>query len=930
MYRNVLFIKLQNFIIHHHYNQQRKVSFTMPTHYYHDTFMKIKNKQTIILIFLLVSFLFNANAQTITGTVSDTLNKPLESANVIAISSDKNAQLKFAIADNKGRYRLELDASFRYEVTVSYIGYLDSVLIVEANSTLTTHNFRLTPTGEKLKEIIIKHDYKPIVVKKDTLIYDVKSFVNGNERKMKEVLEKLPGVAVDKKGNVTVQGKKVTQMLVENKSFFGGGSKLAVENIPADAIEKIEVIDHFNKVGFLKKVSDSDELAMNVKLKANKKKFVFGDLEAGLPVAFSKQHLLHAALFYYTPKTNLSFIGDANTIGKSTFTFEDLMRFDGGVSSFLSGRKSLSNLYEFTNDNTDVVRNKSEFAALNFSIDVSPKVAISGYGLLSNIFLESNIVSRIDYLQSSGTVYETRNQNDQNKAMLGIGNLKLDYSPSRTEKWNYNLQYQASNNRFDNKIISFTNGTASNFDLIKNANNFSFKQFAEWHKSFNDKHTTTIVVNAALEQETPTNQWLTNTPFLSGLLPLQNDSSYNINQIKKTNNNNIDFLVKHYWIINNFNHLYTNVGNNFINSGFQTAEKQLLSSGLVNDFGNAGFNNNVSYRLNDAYVGLEYKFKIGRWINKPGIYVHQYNLKTNQENKHCVVSKTLLQPQWDSEFQFSQSESITFKYKLANDFPDVNKLSNRFLLQNFNMVYKGNALLQNQQYHNAVFRYSRMNSYRGIMIFANASFNKKTTTLRDEVNFIGINSFSTPILTRNPETMIRISGNVNKKINKIRVGVTTSWSQFDYVQRINNIEIRNSRINQDFGFEFKTAYNKWPDFSVGYTIGFSFFSGISDSKFNSDAITSSFEHTILKNWTFKADYDYLQNTNNNNQSNTFATSSASLRYQRKNNPFAFQIQANNLFDAEAKNAYSFSDFMISEQKIFILPRIIMLSVQYKL
>ncbi|MEO0059866.1 MAG: hypothetical protein RLZZ312_1513, partial [Bacteroidota bacterium] len=452
-------------------------------------------KQTTLLTLLFVSFLCHSQTKTITGTVSDTLKKTLESANVIAIPEDKNAHLKFAIADNRGRYMLELDAGYRYEVTVSYIGYIDEVLIVEPNSVITTHNFLLVPTGEKLKEIIIKHDYKPIIVKKDTLIYDVKSFVNGNEHKMKEVLEKLPGVEVDKKGNVTVQGKRVTQMLVENKSFFGGGSKLAVENIPADAIEKIEVLDHFSQVGFLKKVSDSDELAMNVKLKADKKKFVFGDLEAGAPVAFSKQHLLHAALFYYSPKTNLSFIGDANTIGKSTFTFEDLMRFDGGASSFLTGRKSLSNLYEFTNDNTDVVQNKSEFEALNFSQDVSPRLSIAGYGLLSNIFLQSNVTSRFEYLQNSSSILEIRNQNDRNKAVLGIANAKLDYSRSNQEKLTYNLQYQSSNNSFDTKISSTTNNVASNFDIFKNADNFSIKQFAEWHKSINDKHTTTIVTN---------------------------------------------------------------------------------------------------------------------------------------------------------------------------------------------------------------------------------------------------------------------------------------------------------------------------------------------------------------------------------------------------------------------------------------------------
>ena len=295
--------------------------------------LKISAKQTICFLILFASFISFSQTRTLTGEVADDANLPLENANVIAKPLQEKASLKFAIADNKGRYRLELDNNVKYEITVSYIGFLEEMFVAEANSNNTTHNFRLKTTGENLKEIVIKHDFKPLIIKKDTLIYDVKAFANGNERKMKEILEKLPGVAVDKKGNVTVQGKKVTQMLVEGKSFFGGGSKLAVENIPADALEKIEVIDHFNQVGFMKQVSDSDDLAMNVKLKENKKKFVFGEVEAGK--GNEKYNLAHAALFYYAPKINLSFIGDINNIGKSTFTFEDLIRFGGGYSSFL-------------------------------------------------------------------------------------------------------------------------------------------------------------------------------------------------------------------------------------------------------------------------------------------------------------------------------------------------------------------------------------------------------------------------------------------------------------------------------------------------------------------------------------------------------------------------------------------------------------------
>lgn len=881
----------------------------------------------IFILFLFSSPSFS-QTHTITGVVSDSINNPLESANIIAKPLQENAQLKFAIADNKGRYRLELDQNVKYEVTASYIGFIEQVLIIEPNSIVTTHNFKLKATGQNLKEIIIKHEYKPIVVKKDTLTYDIKAFANGNERKMKEVLEKLPGVEVDKKGNVTVQGKKVTKMLVEGKSFFGGGSKLAVENIPADALDKIEVIDHFNEVGFMKQVSDSEDLAMNVKLKEDKKKFVFGDVEAG--IGNKEYNLAHAGLFYYSPKTNVSFIGDINNIGRSTFTFEDLMRFDGGVSSFLTGRKSLTNLYSFTNDNTDVVQNKSQFGALNFSVDASPKLSVSGYSIFSKIFMASKMESNNEYLQNNSISFENKLQNNDDKSVLGIGNIKLDYSPSKEEKWYYNAQYQSSTNDVINTINSITNLGTNTFETISNADNVGVKQYVEWHKSYNNRHTTTFVVNQAYESNMPENLWFTDQPFLAGLIPLQPDTNYSIAQIKKVKNNSVDGLFKHYWIINNFNHLYSVIGNNYGYSNFETSEKQLLTDGSVNDFSNASFGNDVNYNLNDAYLGLEYKFKIGKWTNKPGLYLHQYDLKTAQENSNFIISKTLLQPQWNSDYEFNKSETLNFSYRLANDFPEVNQLANRFTLQSYNSVYKGNALLENERYHSASLRYSKMNMYRGIIVNAMASFNKKVRTTRNEIVLDGINQYNTPILTDNPETNYRVNGYLSKRIYRFTLKLDTNLSWFNYVQTLNNVTTTNDRNNQDIGITLKTAYKKWPDFSIGYTKGFSQFKGLTVSNYQSDEFNSDFETTFLKHWIFKAEYQYLKNTNDSNQSNYFELANTSLRYQKKNSPFGFEFTINNLFDLKAKNNYSFSDFMISEQRTFILPRVFLFSISYKL
>lgn len=886
-------------------------------------FLCVKN---IIILFIVT--ISSTYSQTLNGIVSDSLNNPLENANIIAMPKSEKATLKFAISDNKGRFRLELEDNVSYQITTSYIGYNEQVFLFEANSDLKTYNFILIQNVDQLEEIFITHEYKPIIIKKDTLIYDVKAFTNGNERKLKDQLEKLPGVEVDKNGVITVQGKKVTQFLVENKSFFGGGTKLGVENIPADAVDKVEVLDHFNEVDFMKQVSDSDELAMNIKLKEDKKKFVFGDIEAG--IGFEKYYLAHAGLFYYSPKANISFIGDTNNIGKSTFTFQDLMRFDGGISSYLTGRKSLSNLYEFANDNSDVIQNKSQFGALNFNVDTFEKVTLSGFGIVSKVLIGSRTENQNDYLQNNTISFENQLQSGDSRSVLGIGNLKLEYSPNKKEKWYYNAQLQSSTNDITSTINSITDINQNHFKTIRTADNVSVKQYIEWHKSISDNQTATFVINQAYEKITPRTNWFADQPFLNGLIPLQTDDNYIIDQVKNIKNNSIDLLFKHYWIINNYNHLYTIVGNNYGYSTLETSEKQLLSDGSMNDFAAAGFGNKTKYQLNDSYLGFEYKFKIGKLINKPGLYFHVFSLKNRQQLIDNNLTKTLFHPQWNSEYEFNTYEKLTFNYKLANTFPEVNQLANQFVLQNYNSVFKGNALLENERFHAATLSYTKMSMYKGIMITAFANFNKKVKTTRNVIELEGVNQFFIPLLLDNPETNYRFYGSVSKKIYRFSFKLNSSLNWFNYIQTLNNVITTNNRSNQDIGGSIKTTYKKWPDFSIGYTKGFSQFSGITKSNFNSDTFTSDIDIEFFKNWIFNFEYENVKNTNEENQSNYFDIANTSLLYQKKDSAFGFELSINNILDIKSKNNYSFSDFVISQRQTFVLPRIFLFSVNYKL
>lgn len=183
----------------------------------------------IINSLIILVFTFNSFSQNyiLKGSVKDSLQNPLSYTNVIAEPIIKSNSLKFGITDEKGRYKIELKKG-DYKIKVSYLGFQTKTLKLSIKSD-TIKNFILKEQPNNLDEVIIE---MPIVVKQDTITYNTGKFTNGKERKLKNILKKLPGIEVEKNGSVIVHGKKVTKLLVEGKPFFGGGTKLGVNNIP--------------------------------------------------------------------------------------------------------------------------------------------------------------------------------------------------------------------------------------------------------------------------------------------------------------------------------------------------------------------------------------------------------------------------------------------------------------------------------------------------------------------------------------------------------------------------------------------------------------------------------------------------------------------------------------------------------------------------
>ena len=175
-------------------------------------------------------------------------------ANVMAMNQGTKAMDAYAITNDKGKFILNLKPNSTYSIKLSYLGMQNKEITVTTLFENMTQNITMESGGIELEGVEIVREM-PVSIKGDTIVYNADSFKTGTERKLEDVLKKLPGVEVNADGEVEVEGKKVTKLMVEGKDFFDGDTKLGVKNIPADAIDKVQVLRNYNENSILDRKS---------------------------------------------------------------------------------------------------------------------------------------------------------------------------------------------------------------------------------------------------------------------------------------------------------------------------------------------------------------------------------------------------------------------------------------------------------------------------------------------------------------------------------------------------------------------------------------------------------------------------------------------------------------------------------------------------
>jgi len=201
----------------------------------------------ILFLFLYCGFSF-AQKGSISGQVMDTAqHRQISLATITVFTAADTSVITYRLSNENGAFKIQglpLDKALRFIVSYSgYAAYRQEFTLSASHSDLHFDSIVMTASSKQLDEVVVMAERPPVVIKNDTIEFNASSFKTLPNALVEDLLKKLPGVQVDKDGNITVNGKPVSRMLVDGKNFFGSDPKMATRNLPANIIDKVQVTD---------------------------------------------------------------------------------------------------------------------------------------------------------------------------------------------------------------------------------------------------------------------------------------------------------------------------------------------------------------------------------------------------------------------------------------------------------------------------------------------------------------------------------------------------------------------------------------------------------------------------------------------------------------------------------------------------------------
>lgn len=269
------------------------------------------------LLTLFCPLLSQGQTTRVTGTVRDSTGAPILLASIVAGHCCESRTLAYTSTDENGAFALTLSAHDcdTITLTVRALGYQT---LTQRRLVQETAPLDLRLGGSVLREVVVRAEAPPVVLRSDTTEFRAASFSDSTEFSVEDLLKKIPGVRVNENGLISYNGKTVERVLIEGDDLFSLNYPLATRNIRADMVDKIQAIDRFQENPLLKGVSESDRMVFNLTIREEKKRSTSGSLTGGLGGGGGTRGKLHANLFSLTRRDKTYLIGNVNNTAENT------------------------------------------------------------------------------------------------------------------------------------------------------------------------------------------------------------------------------------------------------------------------------------------------------------------------------------------------------------------------------------------------------------------------------------------------------------------------------------------------------------------------------------------------------------------------------------------------------------------------------------
>jgi hypothetical protein len=915
-------------------------------------------KKILIITIFMVTWITSAQTK-LTGVVKDSIGVPLEMANVIAIDNNTKAIASYGFSDAKGFFRLDLKNNTSYNVKISYVGFKEISTNIKTNNVDIVKNF--TMKEDNMLDGINIVSKMPVTVSGDTISYNADSFKNGTERKLEDVLKKLPGVEVNAAGQIEVEGKVVEKITIDGKDFFSGDTKLATKNIPSNAIDKIQVLRNFSDVGQLSGVQNNeDRVAINIKLKEGKKNFWFGDVTAGSGDAPNETlYLFQPKLFYYSPKYTLNVIGDINNIGEVVLDRGDLRSFGANFQSQSPSNGTNINIADagigfLTANARNANKIETKLSAFNFSYSPNKKLSLGGFLIFSSNTNGQRNINTIDYVDPNtpdDVVDNTTNQTSN----TGLFRFTSIYKKDINNQMNYNIAGRFSNEFRTDNVIS---QVLSDITERENATPFTINQDLSYFFTASEKSIFALEVKHLLQDEDPfyiaslennpnNNDDANNDGFDDAAETLGLDRSnqfYNLEQDRRVKTNQMDAKLDYYYILNSVSNLNFVAGTILSNQNYDSRFFQILDNGTeetpkptIQDVVDPQTTNDTEYKFADIYAGVRYRLKKGIFTFTPGFTVHSYNSQNTQYGTEYFQDKFFkVLPEFNVVAQFKRSESLNFTYRQQVNFTDVNQIARGLVAQRYNSFFSGNDELINASFHNVTLNYRSFNLFNNSNVFARLIYTKSINQVNSNTIFepgsvvFNSTSINSPLDNEN----FIASGGMSKTIKKITGRLGGNFNYNKSYQFINSLENTNENISRGFNTRIGTNFTKAPNVNLSYNLTFT---DQKNSARNADIKTIrhipsiDFDAYIWNSLTVKSDFSYNETRQEGNVINSFKIWNAYFAYRKdKDAKWEYELVGSNLLATGSSVNVNQNIISFSINERFILPRFVSLRVRYQL